>query len=115
MASVAEHSAAVLVSNYHDSEKLGPAANIDLLVSGLPPGRMLLQHYRVDDHYSNSYEFWKGLGSPQDLTMVQYASLERAGQLQLLESPRWVSAQDGRVHLEFSLPLHGVSLIRLAW
>jgi len=41
--------------------------------------------------------------------------LERAGQLQLLESPRWVSAQDGRVHLEFPLPLHGVSLIRIAW
>jgi xylan 1,4-beta-xylosidase len=115
MASAADHSAAVLIANYHDSEKAGPAANIDLTVSGLPPGRALLQHYRVDDHYSNSYEFWKGLGSPQQLTLEQYGALERAGQLQLLESPRWVGAQDGRVHLAFPLPLHGVSLVRLTW
>jgi xylan 1,4-beta-xylosidase len=115
MASAGEHSAAVLVSNYHDSEKPGPAANIDLTVSGLPRGRMQLRHYRVDDHYSNSYEFWKGLGSPQDLTLAQYASLERAGQLQMLESPRWINTQEGRAHLEFPLPLHGVSLIVLGW
>jgi xylan 1,4-beta-xylosidase len=115
MASAGEHSAAILVSNYHDSEKPGPAANIDLTVSGLPRGRMLLRHYRVDDHYSNSYEFWKGLGSPQELTLVQYASLERAGQLQMLESPRWIDTQEGRAHLEFPLPLHGVSLIVLGW
>jgi xylan 1,4-beta-xylosidase len=115
MASAGEHSAAILVSNYHDSEKPGPAANIDLTVSGLPRGRMLLRHYRVDDHYSDSYEFWKGLGSPQDLTLVQYASLERAGQLQMLESPRWIDTQEGRAHLEFPLPLHGVSLIVLGW
>jgi xylan 1,4-beta-xylosidase len=115
MASAGERSAAVLVSNYHDSEKPGPPAVIDLVVSGLPPGRALVQHYRVDDHYSNSFECWKGLGSPQRPTPEQYALLERAGQLQSLESPRWAGSQDGRVHLEFSLPLHGVSLILIAW
>ena len=74
-----------------------------------------MQHFRVDDHYSNSFEFWKQIGSPPQPTPEQYALLERAGQLQLLESPKWVDAQDGRVHLEFALPLHGVSLIRIAW
>ena len=39
----------------------------------------------------------------------------RAGQLQLLESPRWIAPQDGRAQLEFDLPLHGVSLLVLAW
>jgi xylan 1,4-beta-xylosidase len=115
MASAGAHSAAILISNYHDSAKPGPAAHIDLAISGLPQGRALLDHYRVDDRYSNSYELWKQMGSPQQPTPEQYEQLERAGQLQLLESPRWISAQDGSAQLEFDLPLHGVSLLVLAW
>ena len=47
-------------------------------------------------------------------TPEQYAELERAGQLQLLDSPRWITSEGGRIHLEFSLPRHGVSLLRFA-
>ena len=115
MASAGAHSTAILVSNYHDSAKPGPAANIDLAISGLPRGRALLQHYRVDNQYSNSYELWKQMGSPQQPTPEQYELLERAGQLQLLESPRWINPLDGRTQVEFALPLHGVSLILLTW
>ena len=75
--------------------------------------RLLLQHFRVDPDHSNSYEAWKKMGSPQKPTPAQYAELERAGQLETLESPRWVSTVDGRLQLEFSLPRHGVSLLRL--
>ena len=74
-----------------------------------------MQHFRVDEEHSNSYEVWKKMGSPQQPTPEQYAQLEAAGQLQLLGSPRWYTAPDGRVHLTFPLPLHGVSLIRLTW
>jgi xylan 1,4-beta-xylosidase len=115
MASVGPRSAAILVSNYHDSAKPGPPADIDLAISGLPSGRALLQHYRVDDQYSNSYELWKQMGSPPRPTPEQYAALERAGQLHLLESPRWITAADGRAEVRFGLPLHGVSLVVLAW
>jgi xylan 1,4-beta-xylosidase len=115
MASAGAHSAAILVSNYHDSAKPGPPARIDLAISGLPRGQALLQHYRVDDQYSNSYELWRRLGSPSQPTPEQYAQLERAGQLQLLESPRWVALPEGRTQVQFDLPLHGVSLIRLTW
>jgi xylan 1,4-beta-xylosidase len=115
LASMDAHSAAVLVSNYHDSAKPGAAAPIDLTISGLPRGRILLQHYRVDDRHSNSYEYWKEIGSPAQPVAGQYAQLEQAGQLQLLESPRWTTPQDGSVHLAFDLPRHGVSLIRLTW
>jgi len=115
MASMDAHSAAVLVSNYHDSAKPGAAAPIDLTIGGLPRGRILLQHYRVDDQHSNSYEFWKAIGSPAQPAAGQYAQLEQAGQLQLLESPRWTASADGSVHVAFELPRHGVSLIRLTW
>ena len=109
-----DRSISVLLSNYHDSGKPGPDAPISLTISGLPAGRLLLEHFRVDAEHSNSYESWKKMGSPQKPTPQQYAELERAGQLQALESPRWVMPQDGRIQLEFSLPRHGVSLIRLA-
>lgn len=115
MAAADAHSASVLVSNYHDSSMAGSAAPIELTVSGLPRGPVLLQHFRVDDEHSNSYEAWKKMGSPQQPAPEQYAQLEASGQLQLLESPRWITQQDGRIKLRFSLPLHGVSLVRLTW
>jgi len=115
MASIDAHSAAVLISNYHDSSKPGPAAPIDLAISGLPRGRMLVQHFRVDDDHSNSYEVWKKIGSPQHPTAEQYAQLEAAGQLASLTSPRWEHSTDGRLRLNFDLPLHGVSLVLVTW
>jgi xylan 1,4-beta-xylosidase len=115
LASIDAHSACVLISNYHDSAKPGPAASIDLAISGLPRGPIQAQHFRVDDEHSNSYEVWKTLGSPQQPTPEQYAALEAAGQLQLLDSPRWVKPDNGSVRLPFALPLHGASLVRLTW
>jgi xylan 1,4-beta-xylosidase len=115
MASADSRSVAVLVSNYHDSGKPGPPAPVDLRISGLPAGRLLLQHYRVDNEYSNSYESWKRLGSPAQPTAEQYAQLEQAGQLHLLDSPRWITAQGGAAQVAFSLPRHGVSLVRVTW
>jgi len=103
----------VLVSNYHDSGKPGPPASIDLLVRGLGPSRVLVQHYRVDDGYSNSWERWKKMDSPAKPTPEQYAELERAGQLELMDSPRWVTPEGGTIRLEFFLPRHGVSLVRI--
>ena len=115
MASIDAHSAAVLISNYHDSAKPGPAAPVDLTISGLPGGRLQLQHFRVDESHSNSYDAWKKMGSPQQPEATQYAALESAGQLQMLDSPRWITSSNGTVHLAFDLPLHGVSLIRVTW
>jgi xylan 1,4-beta-xylosidase len=76
---------------------------------------MWRQHFRVDEDHSNSFEVWKKMGSPQKPAPDQYAQLEAAGQLQPLDSPCWVRAENGSVHVRFSLPLHGVSLIRWTW
>jgi xylan 1,4-beta-xylosidase len=115
LASRDERSASVLVWNYHDWARPGPAAAVELVIAGLPRGRLLLHHYRVDAEHSNSYEAWKKMGSPQQPAPEQYASLERSGQLEFLESPRWVEAEGGRVRVEFDLPRHGVSLVRASW
>jgi xylan 1,4-beta-xylosidase len=115
MATVDEHSAAVLVSNYHDSSRPGPAALVELSIAGLPRGRVLVQHFRVDDQFSNSFEAWKRMGSPSQPSPEQYALLEAAGQLQSAKSPRWENIADGPLLASFDLPLHGVSLILVTW
>jgi xylan 1,4-beta-xylosidase len=113
MASADDRSISILVSNYHDSGQPGPDATVQLTIAGLAAGRHLLEHFRVDQQHSNSYEAWKKMGSPQEPSPEQYRDLERAGQLESMESPRWVTSQEGRVVVEFSLPRHGVSLLRL--
>jgi xylan 1,4-beta-xylosidase len=115
LASRDARSAAVLVSNYHDSRKPGPAAAVQLMIAGLPEGRLLLEHFRVDASHSNAYEAWKQMGSPQQPSAGQYRTLERAGQLEAFESPRWITSKGGEVRVDFVLPRHGVSLIRLTW
>jgi xylan 1,4-beta-xylosidase len=115
MASRDGHSVAVLVSNYHDSGRPAAASQVALTIDGLPAHRVLLEHFRVDQAHSNSYEAWKKMGSPQKPTPEQYAALEAAGQLELLESPRWISPANGTAKLDFSLPRHGVSFVRITW
>ena len=115
MAARDTRSVTVLVSNYHDSGSPDAAAPVELTVKGLPAGRMQMEHFRVDQQFSNSYEVWKGMGSPQKPMPEQYAALEKAGQLQLLESPKWVTSENGNVQVKFDLPRHGVSLLRFQW
>ena len=108
-------SVTVLAWNYHDDDLPAPAAQITLNIQGLPSGQPTMTHYRVDQAYSNSYEAWKKMGSPQQPTPQQYAELERAGQLQVLRAPSRVQVANGRVDIPFTLPRQGVSLIKLEW
>jgi xylan 1,4-beta-xylosidase len=104
----------VLAWNYHDDDLPAPAAPIHLEISHVP-AQAQVHHYRIDGDHSNAYTVWKQLGSPQQPTAEQYARLEAAGQLQLLTSPYWVRSKDSVVTLDFDLPRHAVSLVRLSW
>jgi xylan 1,4-beta-xylosidase len=107
----------VLIWNYHDEDVEAPAAPIDLTIRGLPgsPRLVLLEHFRIDRHYSNAFTAWKQMGSPQSPSAEQYAQLERAGQLQLLTSPAWTPLERGEMRLQFPLPRQGLSLLRISW
>jgi xylan 1,4-beta-xylosidase len=117
LAARAERSLTVLVWNYHDDDVAAPDAAVQLRIGGLPDSarRVSTRHYRIDQRHSNSYTAWKAMGSPQQPTQEQYAALEAAAQLQVLESPRWIEAHSGELRLEFALPRQGVSLIELTW
>ena len=106
----------VLVWNYHDDKTPGPDAEVKIQIAGIPAAakRVLLHHYRIDDTHSNSYTAWKKMGSPQQPTPEQYAALEAAGQLQELESPRWIDAGP-QTTVDIRLPKEAVSLLQLSW
>jgi xylan 1,4-beta-xylosidase len=55
------------------------------------------------------------MGSPRNPTEEQYARLESAGQLELMDSPRWMDAKSGAAELVFRLPRQAVSLFELSW
>lgn len=111
------HEVAAMVWNYNDDEAPAPAAPVEVIVAGIPTtaARVLLEHYRIDERHSNAYTAWKEMGAPQNPTPEQYSRLEAAGQLELLESPRWLPTDHGKVRLEFPLPRHGLSLLHLSW
>ena len=117
LATRATGEASVLLWNYHDEDVAAPGAAVTVSMHGIPPTvhRVLLQHYRIDDQHSNAYTMWKQMGSPQDPTAEQYATLEAAGQLQLLDSPRWITPENGEIRLDVQLPRMSLSLLRITW
>jgi xylan 1,4-beta-xylosidase len=117
LASSAAGEASVLLWNYHDDDVAAPGAAVAVSMKSIPSSvhRVLLQHYRIDDHHSNAYSVWKEMGSPQDPTPEQYAKLQAAGQLQLLDSPRWITPENGEIKLDVQLPRMGLSLLRVSW
>ena len=111
-----DKSATVMVWNYHDNNDLTiPASRVSVAVKGLPEGRVLLRHYRIDQQFSNAYEAWKKMGSPKQPSAEQVAELEKAGQLQLACSPEWITIKKGDTRIPMDLPRQGVSLLQFTW
>jgi len=116
-ATKSSHEAAVMLWNYHDSEAPAESAPVTVSIAGIPAGvhRVLVQHYRIDQTHSNAYTVWLAMGSPQQPTPEQYATLRSAGQLQTLTSPAWLDVKDGSVQLSTNLPRQAISLLQLSW
>jgi xylan 1,4-beta-xylosidase len=108
---------AVLVWHYHDDGAPGPEATVDLSLAGLPAqaATAVLKHFRIDDEHSNAHAAWLKMGSPQEPSPAQYAELQRASELTLLEPARAIEARQGSLSLRLRLPRQAVSLIRLEW
>jgi len=107
----------VLLWHYHDDDVPGPEAAVRLSLSGLPlaRGEARLQHYRIDESHSNAYAAWKRMGSPVAPDERQYAELEAASRLAVMQAPATVPVHGGRASLPLALPRQAVSLLVLEW
>jgi xylan 1,4-beta-xylosidase len=112
-----EHEVSVLAWNYHDDDLPAPDVKVAIEIAGLPSiaSRVLLRRYSIDQTHSNSWAAWKKMGSPQQPSPEQYASLEAAGGLEQLGSPRWLGVQEGAMKLDIALPRQSVSLLQVSW
>ncbi|MEH6407910.1 MAG: beta-xylosidase, partial [Leeuwenhoekiella sp.] len=114
LASVGDNAATVMVWNYHDKNDLDVAdAQVTLKLKSIPGKKVLVNQYRIDQEFSNSYTLYKQMGSPEQPTADQISKLERAGQLQLFTSPKWLDVSGGEILLNIALPRQGVAFFQL--
>ncbi len=117
LASLDDRFLSVLTWHYHDDDLPAPDAEVALELHRLPVenGRVLVQHYRIDETHGNAFETWKAMGSPQQPTASQLSALKQSAQLKLLTSPEWRRTEAGKLELKFPLPRQAVSLVTLRW
>jgi xylan 1,4-beta-xylosidase len=110
-------SASLLLWNYQDDAVAGPDVRTHISIRGIPTavGRVLVEEYGIDNQHSNAFEVWKQMGSPQEPSAEQDARLKAAGQLETIDSPRWIPVKDGGVETEIDLPRESMALLRLSW
>jgi xylan 1,4-beta-xylosidase len=103
----------VLIYNHHDDWNLSGEYAIDLAIANLPfsGDDLLLRHYRIDRSHSNAYAEWVRQGQPMYPAGGQRAAIISRAGLELLEPPRKIVPEQGKIRLTFTLPVHGLSLL----
>lgn len=115
LASKDERSIMVMVWNYHDNDLPSDANDVILQLNNIGNKKVLVEHFRVDQQFSNSFEKWKEVGRPQQVTNEQFKLLEQSGQLAMMNSPEWKQTEKGFLNINFMLPAQAVSLVRISW
>ncbi|MEK7949191.1 GH39 family glycosyl hydrolase [Luteolibacter soli] len=105
----------VLVWHYHDDDLRGPDAEVRVDLLGAPKGVPKVKRHLIDETHSNSFTAWQAMGSPQQPTAEQIATLEQACKLaEVEEAPRFVE-EEKLSAVMLTLPRQGVSLLELEW
>lgn len=110
-----KRTATVMIWNYHDEDKQGEAENVTIEVEAVPETVVTITEFRIDNEYSNSYEVWKKMGSPQNPTAEQIKTLELAGKLHVKGKPVKQKISNGKLSCKINLPRQGVSLLKIEW
>ena len=116
LATKSTNSAAAMIWNYHDKNDLNVApTEVSLIIKGLPQQRVLLTQYIIDQEHSNSFTAWKKMSSPKAPTADEYETLEAAGQLKEISSPKYVTPLNGEVKINFDLQRQAITLVKVTW
>ncbi|GEL11065.1 xylan 1,4-beta-xylosidase [Flavobacterium glycines] len=114
LASADKKSTAVMVWNYHDKDEQGAAEAVDVTFSNIPVKNANLKIFIIDQDHSNSYEVWKKMGSPQNPTSEQIATLEKSGKLESISNKK-IAVKSGKANVVLQLKRQAVALIKLDW
>ena len=110
------HELAILLYHHHDDWDKDESVSVELAIENLPfdSENLTVHHYRIDAEHSNAYSEWVRQGKPRYPQGGQYASIKARDGLEMLVSPQIVHNNNvpaERLILEFSLPIHGISLL----
>ena len=114
LASADAKSTAVMVWNYHDKDEQGVAEAVDLTIRNIPVKNANLKIFIIDQDHSNSYEVWKKMGSPQNPTSEQIATLEKSGKLESISNKK-IAVKSGKANVVLQLKRQAVALVKLDW
>ncbi|HLX96048.1 MAG TPA: beta-xylosidase [Verrucomicrobiae bacterium] len=117
LASLESNRLCILVWHYHDDDVSGPAAEVKLVLDGLPlkATKAQVRHFRIDADHSDAFTVWQQMGSPLQPTADQFEQLEKAGHLAELKPPENIHVRNGQMALKFILPREAVSLLTVEW
>jgi xylan 1,4-beta-xylosidase len=103
----------VLIYNHHDDWDLSDEYAIELEIANLPfdAAELVMTHERIDQAHSNAYAEWVRQNRPTYPAPGQRAAIKAREGLEMLEPPRTVATDDGKIKLSFNLPIHGISLL----
>lgn len=103
----------VLVYNHHDNWDLEEEWQVEVEVANLPfaADRVQVTHYRIDGEHSNAYPEWLRQGQPLFPDEEQKAAIKARAGLELLAAPACLPLEGGKARFNFSLPVHGISLL----
>ena len=104
----------ILIYSHCDDRDRTEERRICLTVEGLEQEKVLVRHFRIDGEHSNAYAEWLRQGSPLYPQGEQYAAIKARDGLEELCAAREEETENGRLVLEFDMPAHGVSCIRLS-
>jgi len=76
-------------------------------------GPCRITHYRVDGTHSNAYAEWRRQGMPDYPAGGQYDAIKARDGLELYGPAVTSTPRDGRIDMEFDMPVNGVSLIKI--
>ena len=105
----------VMLWNYHDDDTTGLPEKVAIKMKDIPAKNVTITEYRIDSKHSNSYEVWKGMGSPKQPTTQQIATLEKVGKLQTIGDPIKLLVKNGVLVHNISMPRQAVSLLKIEW
>ncbi len=114
LASKDKRIAAVMVWNYHDADKQDNGGPLTINIDNIPATKVNLRIFLIDQEHSNSYEVWKKMGSPQNPTVGQIKTLEKAGQL-AGKSTRTLRVKNGSLRIPLTLERQAVALTVVTW
>jgi xylan 1,4-beta-xylosidase len=106
----------VLIYNHHDDWDVTGEVEIALEIENvlLNKQALTLTHYRIDHAHSNAYAEWVRQGKPMYPTPEQRSAIKLREGLEMVEPPQKLALNDGRIKLDFKLPVHSISLLVIA-